>query len=105
MNFFQMASAAVETFCCMSSKVEPGILNRIHLDSLPYNIVCIVSALLGMLGAVYQVLPSPIVPVAQHRRNIGHAQKAIINWLAMADFFAAFGNFFLLYAKFHLNIN
>lgn len=76
----------------MSSQVEPGILTLMHFNSHPYNIVCIVSSLLGMLGAAYQVLPSPSIPVAQHRQNvIGHAQKEIINWLAMADFFAAFG--------------
>lgn len=90
-----MASATIETFCCMASKIEPGILTKMEFQPLPYNIVCIISSLFGMLGAVYQVLPTPALPVAPHRRNIGHAQKAIINWLAMADFFAAFGNLFL----------
>ncbi|GBL75565.1 hypothetical protein AVEN_154900-1 [Araneus ventricosus] len=44
-----------------------------------------------MIGATYQVLPSPSSSFSHRHRNIGHTQKAIINWLAMADFFAASG--------------
>lgn len=88
-----MASPTIETFCCMASRVEPSILTGLQFHSGPYNIVCVISSLLGMLGAVYQVLPTLSVPVVQRRRNPGHRQKALINWLAMADFFAAFGKY------------
>ncbi|XP_042904101.1 G-protein coupled receptor 143 [Parasteatoda tepidariorum] len=86
-----MASATLETFCCMSVQVEPELLLRLPFQSIPYNIVCIISSLLGMIGAVYQVLPSAVSSLPHRHRSIGVIQKAIINWLAMADFFAASG--------------
>ncbi|KAF8767769.1 hypothetical protein HNY73_020668 [Argiope bruennichi] len=86
-----MASATIETFCCMPSKAEPTFLRHLEIQSLPYNIVCVISSALGMIGALYQVLPSPSTSFSRRHRNIGHTQKAIINWLAMADFFAASG--------------
>ncbi|KAG8170766.1 hypothetical protein JTE90_029436 [Oedothorax gibbosus] len=85
-----MSSATVETFCCMSSDLEPSIITHFQYQSLTYNIVCVISSVLGMLGAIYQVLPTS-TPVPHRQRGIGHKQKAIINWLALADFFAASG--------------
>ncbi|GIY22944.1 g-protein coupled receptor 143 [Caerostris extrusa] len=86
-----MASATLETFCCMASKIEPSILTHLQFQSLPYNIVCVISSVFGMIGATYQVLPSPLSSIPHRHRGIGHTQKAIINWLAIADFFAASG--------------
>ncbi|GFT46666.1 g-protein coupled receptor 143 [Nephila pilipes] len=86
-----MASATIETFCCMASKIEPSILTHLQFQSMPYNIVCVISSVLGMIGATYQVLPSPPSNLSVRHRSIGHTQRAIINWLAMADFFAASG--------------
>ncbi|XP_054711492.1 G-protein coupled receptor 143-like [Uloborus diversus] len=86
-----MASATIDTFCCMSSRIEPNIITHFQEHASPYNIVCLFSSVLGMLGALYQVLPSAPPAIPTRRRNIGYTQKIIINWLAMADFFAAAG--------------
>ncbi|KFM82777.1 G-protein coupled receptor 143, partial [Stegodyphus mimosarum] len=86
-----MASPTIETFCCVASSSEPSIVMRLQFHYTPYNIVCVLSSLLGILGAIYQILPSPASNIPHRHRSIGHTQKAIINWLAMADFFAASG--------------
>lgn len=88
-----MASATIETFCCMTSDVEPSILSHLQFQSLPYNIVCVISSVCGMIGALYQVLPTKTGILPNRHRNIGHTQRAIINWLALVDFFAASGKY------------
>lgn len=86
-----MASATIETFCCMESNITPKVLTRLQFNSMPYNVVCIMSSLMGMAGAIYQVLPSPSSTIPRRHRSVVNAQKAVINWLALADFFAAVG--------------
>ncbi|CAL1267680.1 unnamed protein product [Larinioides sclopetarius] len=86
-----MSSPTLETFCCLTSNAEPTILMHLQFQSQPYNIVCLISAVLGIIGATYQMLPSPLSSFSHRHRSISHTHKDIINWLAMADFFAASG--------------
>lgn len=85
-----MASATIETFCCVSSNVHPGILTKLQFDYLSYNVICIVSSALGIVGALYQVLPSGSEVTRSNSYTV-HRQRSIINWLAIGDLFAALG--------------
>ncbi|CAG9854583.1 unnamed protein product [Phyllotreta striolata] len=90
-----MADPTIQTFCCTHSNntdVAFKIMNEFDTDA--YNIVCIVSSTLGILGAIYQILP---------REEFTHNHKwfslsakrgrKIIVWLAFADLLASLGVF------------
>ena len=51
-----MADPTLQTFCCIrSNETRLGADAILKFRTGPYNIVCIVSSMLGILGAVYQV--------------------------------------------------
>jgi hypothetical protein len=51
-----MADPSIQTFCCLKPGYEnPSITAMFEFNSKPYNIVCLLSSLFGMAGAIYQV--------------------------------------------------
>ncbi|ELU04074.1 hypothetical protein CAPTEDRAFT_206680 [Capitella teleta] len=101
-----MATPALESFCCMfnctssneldvSYEIEPtDKIFGLTKDGLrAYNIICIISSLLGIGGATYQLWPRPgLVPSRGQREITTYVrQRSIICYLALADLFAAIG--------------
>lgn len=86
-----MSDPTIQTFCCHhgnGTDVAVTIAEEFNTNS--YNIVCLLSSGLGILGAVYQVLPRKQF-ANSHRWMSFSAERGrrIIVWLAMADLFAA----------------
>ena len=51
-----MADPLMPAFCCwQSTKSSSFFYMMLEIDSEPYNIICLLSAACGILGAVYQV--------------------------------------------------
>lgn len=51
-----MADPTIQTFCCHHSNgSDMAVAIMEEFDTNTYNVVCIFSSILGMLGAIYQV--------------------------------------------------
>lgn len=51
-----MADPTLQTFCCHhTNKSDMALVIMQEFNRDAYNIVCIVSSVIGMLGAIYQV--------------------------------------------------
>lgn len=104
MNISNMASPLLSSFCCefrenssLGSKCHGSSLTeQLHLDqaAMSYNILCIISSIIGIGGAIYQLKlrlhlgwrsQSSILPEVIDR------QSKIIFWLAAADGLASLG--------------
>uniref|UniRef100_A0A6A7FTE6 G-protein coupled receptor 143-like n=2 Tax=Hirondellea gigas TaxID=1518452 RepID=A0A6A7FTE6_9CRUS len=96
-----MASPIVESMCCVpvSSELTQHILSTFR--TVPYNVICLVSSVLGVMGAIYQLRilrshqqasSSTNSQLHTHRPRIlrthGHV---IVKWLAVSDLCAAAG--------------
>ncbi|XP_051174743.1 G-protein coupled receptor 143-like [Leptopilina boulardi] len=90
-----MADPTIQTFCCHSnnnSDMTTIIMQKFNTDA--YNIVCMVSSIMGILGAIYQVLPREDSGLPHRWQSFsGTRGRHIIICLAVADFFAALGVF------------
>ncbi|GJQ75634.1 hypothetical protein Trydic_g17712 [Trypoxylus dichotomus] len=90
-----MADPTIQTFCCYhgnGSDVATRIVREFNVDG--YNTVCLFSSALGILGAIYQILPRQQY-VYNHRwisLTAARGRKIII-WLAVADLLASVGVF------------
>ncbi|XP_070572292.1 G-protein coupled receptor 143-like [Ptychodera flava] len=82
-----MASPRLESLCCINiTDKEPFIGTK------AYNITCVISSSLSILGAAYMLLPRQVPNNARVRRNLGYErQMKIINWLTVADVLACVG--------------
>lgn len=53
-----MSDPTIQTFCCHhtgnNEDIAVRIMNEFNTDS--YNAVCLASSVVGMLGAIYQVI-------------------------------------------------
>ncbi|XP_043498740.1 G-protein coupled receptor 143-like [Polistes fuscatus] len=90
-----MADPTIQTFCCRhTNKTDMAIKIMEEFNTDIYNIVCMLSSTMGILGAVYQVLPREMSNLP-HRWNSFSASRGreIIVWLAVADLFASLGIF------------
>ncbi|KAF4524261.1 hypothetical protein B566_EDAN008809 [Ephemera danica] len=91
-----MADPTIQTFCCHRANESNGsekILLEFYSDE--YNIVCSVSSCIGILGAVYQLLPREELRIPQQRWVTFPITRGrqIITWLATADLLASLGVF------------
>ncbi|XP_063973834.1 G-protein coupled receptor 143-like isoform X2 [Diachasmimorpha longicaudata] len=90
-----MADPTIQTFCCHhNNKTDMSVIIMQEFNPDVYNTVCILSSAMGILGAVYQILPREETTY-QHRWQTfsGSRGTEIIIWLAVADLFASFGVF------------
>ncbi|CAG9760843.1 unnamed protein product [Ceutorhynchus assimilis] len=90
-----MSDPTIQTFCCHhgnGTDVAVTVMREFDTDS--YNMVCLFSSGLGILGAIYQVLPREQF-TNSHRWSSFSAERGrrIIVWLAVADLLAAVGVF------------
>ncbi|CAH1979512.1 unnamed protein product [Acanthoscelides obtectus] len=90
-----MADPTIQTFCCHPANgtdVALTIMDEFNTDT--YNCVCIFSSAMGILGAIYQILPREEFS-NNHRWFSCSALRGrrIIIWLAVADLLASLGVF------------
>ncbi|KAK2154468.1 hypothetical protein LSH36_268g00026 [Paralvinella palmiformis] len=94
-----MASPRLQSFCCMSANIsEYNTQANLALQSVgfsTYNVLCIVSSSLSIIGATYQLWPKAAWSLPQGRRESAAylRQNCIICCLAIADLFASTGIF------------
>lgn len=90
-----MSDPTIQTFCCHHSgnnlDMAVKIMNEFNTDS--YNTVCLTSAAIGIIGAIYQIIPSPVDPekIQKWHTFSSIRGRRIIIWLAVADLFASLG--------------
>ncbi|KAK9890754.1 hypothetical protein WA026_012102 [Henosepilachna vigintioctopunctata] len=88
-----MADPTMQTFCCHPGNgTDVGITIMRTLNTKAYNIVCIISSTLGLLGGLYQILPR--MQYAKNHRWLSFSAargRKLIVWLALADLFASTG--------------
>ncbi|XP_072378572.1 G-protein coupled receptor 143-like [Diabrotica undecimpunctata] len=90
-----MADPTIQTFCCHHGNgTDMAIAIMEEFDTNAYNGVCIMSSTLGILGALYQILPREEFS-NNHRWYSFSAKRGrkIIVWLAVADLLASLGVF------------
>lgn len=90
-----MADPSIQTFCCHRVRDSSDSADFLsEFNSEPYNTLCLASSVIGMFGAVYQILPREGVNVP-HRWVAQTASRGrhIVVWLAVADLLASFGVF------------
>ncbi|XP_049281468.1 G-protein coupled receptor 143-like isoform X1 [Anopheles funestus] len=99
-----MADPTIQTFCCHNRiRSPPAIKLMSEFDTDGYIVVCLVSSVFGIAGAIYQIWirheDGPTHHAVRRRRggeltlssqNLG---RQIIVWLAVADLCASFGVF------------
>lgn len=90
-----MADPSIQTFCChrvSDTSVSEDFLSEFNSES--YNTVCLASSVIGMFGAIYQILPRERLQMP-HRWVAQTASRGrhIVVWLAVADLLASFGVF------------
>ncbi|XP_060810849.1 G-protein coupled receptor 143 [Amyelois transitella] len=89
-----MSDPTIQTFCCHhtgnTEDIAVKIMNEFNTDS--YNIVCLVSSIIGIFGSLYQIYPRNKQKEFQSGPTSAstHGQW-IIFWLAVADLFASSG--------------
>ncbi|XP_066154640.1 G-protein coupled receptor 143-like isoform X1 [Euwallacea fornicatus] len=90
-----MSDPTIQTFCCHHGNgTDVAVTIAKEFDTNSYNMVCLFCSGLGILGALYQVLPRRQF-ANSHRWLSFSAERGrrIIVWLALADLLAAVGVF------------
>ncbi|XP_053592865.1 G-protein coupled receptor 143 [Microplitis demolitor] len=86
-----MADPTIQTFCCRhNNNTDIAIIIMQEFNTDIYNTVCLFSSVIGIFGAIYQILPKE-----EYRwQNFSLSRsRRIIVWLAVADLFASLGIF------------
>ncbi|XP_067121077.1 G-protein coupled receptor 143-like [Centruroides vittatus] len=85
-----MTTPTWDTFCCTFSEQHKSVDELLNFRYKPFSIVSLISASLGVFGAIYQIVP---IHETMQRRSVlsGERQRKIIKLLAIADLFACLG--------------
>ncbi|XP_014244129.1 G-protein coupled receptor 143-like isoform X2 [Cimex lectularius] len=88
-----MFDPSIQTFCCYKAGVpSPSLAVMLELNSRSYNTVCLVSSIIGCIGAIYQLLPRRDALLSRRWYSMTSLRgRQIIVWLAFADFNASLG--------------
>jgi len=95
-----MASPMLESFCCMRFGDNDSCSNHsypqpyeYHSVNISYNVLCIISSVMSICGAVYQLTPRLPRRPPRGRTELESLlrQNVIICFLAIADLLASFG--------------
>ncbi|XP_026495295.2 G-protein coupled receptor 143-like [Vanessa tameamea] len=89
-----MSDPTIQTFCCHHTGNKEDLAIRImdEFNTESYNIVCLVSSSIGILGSIYQIFPRRIPSFFQRLHSLSSTRgRHIIIWLAVADLFASLG--------------
>ncbi|XP_058819996.1 G-protein coupled receptor 143-like [Topomyia yanbarensis] len=95
-----MADPTIQTFCCHNRiRSPPAVKLMSEFNTDGYIVVCIVSSVFGIAGAIYQIwIRNEDTPGIRRNRSAGldsgyRTGRTIIVWLAVADMCASFGVF------------
>uniref|UniRef100_A0A0K8T202 G-protein coupled receptor 143 n=1 Tax=Lygus hesperus TaxID=30085 RepID=A0A0K8T202_LYGHE len=90
-----MSDPSIQTFCChLPGRTNPSIAIMTEFNSYSFNIVCLVSSLLGCAGAIHQLLPREEGNASRRWFSLTSVRgRQIVKWLALADFMASLGVF------------
>lgn len=89
-----MADPTLQTFCCHhTNKTDIALVIMQEFNRNAYNTVCMVSSIIGMLGAIYQILPRKGPSTCMWNQLSLSRGRDIIVWLAVADLLASLGVF------------
>ncbi|CAG5089917.1 Similar to GPR143: G-protein coupled receptor 143 (Homo sapiens) [Cotesia congregata] len=90
-----MADPTIQTFCCKhNNNTDMAIIIMQEFNTDAYNVVCMLSSIIGIIGAIYQILPREEVYNQYRWQNFSSSRsRKIIIWLAVADLFASLGVF------------
>ncbi|CAH2086385.1 unnamed protein product [Euphydryas editha] len=89
-----MSDPTIQTFCCHHTGNKEDLAIRImdEFNTESYNIVCLVSSSIGILGSIYQIFPRCTSINFQRIQRLSPTRgRNIIIWLAIADLFASLG--------------
>jgi len=116
--YWTMASPTLQSFCCMVNETgddeccSPGNITNISLYNsssdvfeitrpmvITYNVLCLFSAILSILGATAQLWPKKTLLTGVPPKTVENIenllrQNSIICWLAIADLMATIGRNF-----------
>ncbi|KAF5307956.1 hypothetical protein FQR65_LT06523 [Abscondita terminalis] len=93
-----MADPTIQTFCCYNNDInitcalENTLKISNQFNTSIYNAICLFSSTLGIVGAVYQILPRK--EFSRYHRWISFSAergRKIILWLAVTDLLASLG--------------
>ncbi|KAG8036207.1 hypothetical protein G9C98_004787 [Cotesia typhae] len=86
-----MADPTIQTFCCKhNNNTDMAIIIMQEFNTDVYNVVCMLSSIIGIIGAIYQILPREEVYNQYRWQNFSSSRsRKIIIWLAVADLFAS----------------
>ncbi|XP_012541170.1 G-protein coupled receptor 143 isoform X2 [Monomorium pharaonis] len=88
-----MADPTLQTFCCHhTNRTDRAIALMQEFNTDAYNTVCMLSATMGMIGAIYQILPREDSNSSYRWRSFSRGRDIIV-WLAVADLLASLGVF------------
>ncbi|XP_071644231.1 G-protein coupled receptor 143 [Temnothorax longispinosus] len=88
-----MADPTLQTFCCHhTNRTDMAIAIMQEFNTDAYNTVCMLSSTMGMIGAIYQILPREDSSNSYRRRSFSRGRDIIV-WLAVADLLASLGVF------------
>ncbi|KAL6447052.1 hypothetical protein ACFW04_001422 [Cataglyphis niger] len=88
-----MADPTLQTFCCHhTNRTDKAIAIMQEFNTDAYNTVCMISSSMGMIGAIYQILPREDLNISQQWRSFSRGRDIIV-WLAVADLLASLGVF------------
>lgn len=98
-----MSDPSIQTLCCHSPvRGNPSISVMTEFNSVPFNVVCLLSSLAGIGGAIYQMLPREETSLSQRWFSLTSLRgRQIIVWLAFADLLASLGLFMRSVVKLH----
>ncbi|XP_068629810.1 G-protein coupled receptor 143-like isoform X2 [Battus philenor] len=88
-----MSDPTIQTFCChhTGSKEDLAVKIMDEFNTESYNIVCLVSSTIGILGSIYQIFPCKISNPDRFQNMPVTRGRHIIIWLAVADLLASLG--------------
>jgi len=95
-----MASPRLESFCCMGFGRNASCHSYNYADeydyrsiNISYNVLCIISSVMSICGASYQLIPRRPRRPPRGRTELESMlrQNVIICWLAIADLLASLG--------------
>lgn len=91
-----MADPLMQAICCQRPDNYSEFYGLfLQIDSVPYNVVCLLSSAIGIFGAIYQILPRIGYGFTHHWSVVtARRGREIIVWLAFADLLASVGVFF-----------
>ncbi|XP_047115821.1 G-protein coupled receptor 143-like [Schistocerca piceifrons] len=90
-----MADPTIQTLCChQQNSTDRSVAIMYEFNTNTYNSVCLFSSLIGIFGAIYQMIPRKETSLNHRWYSVSATRgRQIVVWLAVADFLASLGVF------------